>query len=372
MKYSSISFIPILLIVLSCNSVANAKPLERILFGSCGHQDKDMPILDSIIADDPDLFIFLGDNIYGDTEDMTVLADKYQKLGAKPRFKNLSETAEVIAIWDDHDYGENDAGAEYPKKQQSRQLMLDFWQEPADSVRRSQKDGIYTSYIFGDVEQDAEENDTKEPGNNKQEVKKQRVQVILPDLRWNRPAIQHVSTPGYLLKRKPRDMGPYSQHPDPNASMLGETQWQWLEEQLQQPAEIRIIGSSLQVLADFTGWEAWHNFPADIARLKRIIKKHKVNGVLLISGDTHWGEVSYVLDDMDYPLWEVTSSGLTEEWKNVSPNKNRIGQFTHDVNYGAIEIDWELSDPLIRFGLHDINGDIVTQHSVRLSSLSPY
>lgn len=343
----------VLLLVLSVllkASNASAKPFERIFFGSCGHQDKDMPILDSVVKQNPDLFIFLGDNVYGDTEDMSVLQAKYEKLGSKPRFQALKDAAPIIAIWDDHDYGENDAGAEYPQKEASRQIMLDFWGEPKSSERRTREDGIYTSYIYGD--------------------EGQRVQVILPDLRWNRPEINQVSTLNYFFSRKPDNLGPYKVHADKSASMLGEKQWQWLERELQKPADIRIIGSSLQVLADFTGWEAWRNFPADIARLKSVINKHKVNGVLLISGDTHWGEISRDEEGVGYPLWDVTSSGLTQEWKDVSPNRLRLGDFTSNVNFGAIEIDWKQEDPLIRLGLHDVDGRVIMQHRIRLSSIS--
>ncbi len=95
--------------------------------------------------------------------------------------------------------------------------------------------------------------------------------------------------------------------------MLGEAQWQWFESELQKPSAIKIIGSSLQLLPEFTGWESWANFPSDRNRLLALIKKHQVNGVIIISGDTHWGEMSKITQDMDYPLWEVTSSGLTEE-----------------------------------------------------------
>jgi len=58
----------------------------------------------------------LGDNVYGDTEDMSVLQNKYEKLGSKPGFKKLKQQAELIAIWDDRDYGANDAGKDYPNK----------------------------------------------------------------------------------------------------------------------------------------------------------------------------------------------------------------------------------------------------------------
>jgi alkaline phosphatase D len=325
---------------------------SKIVFGSCGHQDKDIPIFDTINKEQADLFIFLGDNIYGDTNDMSVLADKYQRLGAKPGFKTLKAHTPVIAMWDDHDFGQNDAGKEYPHKEQSRQIMLDFWQAPADSVRRTRPDGIYTSYMYGEGEQT--------------------VQVIMPDLRWNRDALNAVSELEYYTTRKLNNQGPYSPSDVKGASMLGEAQWQWLEQELKKPAAIKLIASSLQLLPDFTGWESWANFPEDRNRLFALIKKHKINGVVIISGDTHWGEISKYSKNLDYPLIEMTSSGLTEKWKDVSPNKHRVGGFTHHVNYGDLSIDWQQGDPALSLKLKDIDGQIIMQNEFSLSSISPY
>lgn len=325
---------------------------SKILFGSCGHQDKNIPIFDAINKEQSDLFIFLGDNIYGDTNNMSVLANKYQRLGAKPGFKTLKAQTPIIAMWDDHDYGQNDAGKEYPHKEESRQIMLDFWQEPANSPRRTRPDGIYTSYTYGEGEQT--------------------VQVIMPDLRWNRDALNAVSKLEYDTKRKLNNQGPYSPSHVKGASMLGEAQWQWLEQELKKPAAIKLIASSLQLLPDFTGWESWANFPDDRKRLFTLIKKHKVNGVVIISGDTHWGEISQYKHNLDYPLIEMTSSGLTEKWKNVSPNTHRIGDFTHQVNYGDLSIDWQQADPSISLQLKDIDGKAIMQSQFKLSSISPY
>lgn len=342
----------LLLVLGTVGFYAQAQAPSKILFGSCSHQDKPMPILDAINQEQPDLFVFLGDNVYGDTENMQDLAAKYQRLGNIPGFKALQQQTPLIAIWDDHDYGENDAGAEYPQKEASRKVMLDFWQEPEQSERRTREDGIYTSYMYGEGEQS--------------------VQVILPDLRWNRPEINHVSKLEYIAKRVPKNMGPYSVSKDKSASMLGEAQWQWLEKELLKPARIKVIASSLQLLPEFTGWESWANFPADRNRLLNFIREHKINGVLLISGDTHWGEISRVSEKLDYPLWEVTSSGLTEEWKDVSPNQHRISGYTHKANYGHLYIDWLRQDPAITFGLKNAKGQVVMQQIFPLSTISPY
>lgn len=326
---------------------------QKILFGSCMHQDKKMPIFNAINKEkNTDLFIFLGDNIYGDTENMDVMANEYQKLAQHQGFQTLLTNTPVIAIWDDHDFGVNDGGAEYPQKQASRKLMLDFWHEPKNSPRYTRPDGIYTAYMYGDNEH--------------------RVQVIMPDLRWNRQSISHVTKEQYQAVKKPKQMGPYIADATEKKSMLGEKQWQWLEQELQKPAKIKIIASSLQLLSDFTGWESWANFPYDRNRLFSLIKKYKINGVIIISGDTHWGEMSTLKTELDYPLWDVTSSGLTQEWKYISPNKNRVGNALGSVNYGEILIDWQKADPSIQLSLKDKQGDIFTSQRINLSSISPY
>ena len=87
-----------------------------IAFGACAHENKPQPIWDAIVNTKPDLFIFAGDNIYADTEDMEVMKAKYAKLAAKPGYKSLLETCPVLATWDDHDFGVNDGGKHYSMK----------------------------------------------------------------------------------------------------------------------------------------------------------------------------------------------------------------------------------------------------------------
>lgn len=326
-----------------------AKGITRIAFGSCVHQDNAQPIWAAVNADHPDLFVFLGDNIYGDTQDMAELGRKYQKLGANPGFQTLRKQSQVLATWDDHDYGTDDVGAEYPQKEASRQIMLDFWGEPAESARRTRKDGIYSAHTYG------------KPG--------QRVQLILLDLRWNRSPLKGISKADYLLKKAPKKMGPYEPITDTSAQLLGEAQWQWLAEQLQQPADLRIIASSIQLLPEFTGWESWANFPLERERLFSLIDELKVDGVFIISGDTHWSEFSKLNDVAGYPLWEATSSGLTEEWKAISPNKHRLGVAEHRNNYGLIEINWTAAQPSLTVSIKGQTGQVYLQNSLRLEDL---
>ena len=101
----------------------------KIAFGSCGKQTHPLPIFNEVIKQNPNIFIFLGDNIYGDTIDMDILRKKYQELGNKESYKNLIKNTDVLATWDDHDYGQNDVGKHYPHKEESKEIFLEFFKE---------------------------------------------------------------------------------------------------------------------------------------------------------------------------------------------------------------------------------------------------
>ncbi len=333
-------------------------PITRIAFGSCSKESQPQPIWDAVLAAKPQMFVFLGDNIYGDTRDMDVLRAKYATLAAINGVRRLRAEVPVVATWDDHDFGENDAGGEYPMKVQSKRIFLDFWGEPADSPRR-ERDGVYTSYVFG--------------------PEGRRVQVILLDLRYNRTPI---ATSPFLdgaedykqwakrAEKAGREVpGPYARNADPAATMLGERQWQWLEAQLRQPADVRVIGSSLQVIADFPGWEAWVNYPNDQQRLFRLIRDTSAQGVFMISGDTHYGELSRQSENVPYPLYDLTSSGLTEVWHAPVPNALREdGRSFRQANFGMIEIDW--SNRSIGLSLRDVSGQDLLRKTLRFDELA--
>jgi alkaline phosphatase D len=306
----------------------------KIVIGSCLHQDKPQPIWRPINQENADLFVLLGDNVYGDTEDMEILKAKYTKQWSQPGMQELLSHVPLIGIWDDHDFGQNDGGADYPQKEASRQVMLDVFKVAQDSPRRTREDGIYTSYIFGQAPH--------------------RVQIILPDLRWNRSPLISVSTEEYNKFRKPAHKGPYLPYRDTSKIMLGEKQWQWLKEQLRKPAEIRIFASSLQVLPEYSGWESWANFPHERQRLLDTLQNYHINNLVIVSGDTHWGELSK-LAQQGHALWELTSSGLTETWHDVSPNIHRTGDTYAKANYAVLSIDWR-NNPKIQLELKDVEG----------------
>ena len=333
-------------------------PLTRITFGSCAKQDKPQPIWDAVVDLKPQLFIFLGDNIYGDSVDMDVLRAKYTLLANQPGFQKLKQTCPVVGTWDDHDFGANDAGAEYPMKREAQQVFLDFFEVSKDDPRRRQE-GVYSSSVYGPLGK--------------------RVQLILLDTRYFRSPLVSGYKPG-----EPGEgyRGIYAPNTDPNSTILGETQWRWLEQQLKVPAELRIIGSSIQLIPNEHGYEMWENFPHERVRFLKLLRETKANGVVVLSGDRHLAEISRIEGNAEngigYPLFDVTSSSLNAPSGNFSKagtrfvnqvNSHRVGLQYFDTNFGSILIDWEQPDPVVRLQVRDEKGDVVLQQRLFLSQL---
>ncbi|MBW2258184.1 MAG: alkaline phosphatase family protein [Deltaproteobacteria bacterium] len=316
---------------------------SRVAFGSCADEDKPQPIWEAVVAAEPDLFVFLGDNVYADTIDMDQMRAAYAKLAAKPGFQKLRTTTPLLATWDDHDYGANDAGAEYPMKEASKQIFLDFFDEPADSERRS-RPGVYTAATW--------------------EAEGHRLQVILLDCRTFRTGLASVAD---REARKAQKMGIYT--PIREGTMLGEDQWRWLEQQLREPADVRLIGTSTQLLGAFNGYEAWANLPHERERMLRLLEETGAGAhTLLLSGDTHWAELSRV-GDGDQVLFELTSSGLTETWPTFGPNAHRVGEPYTEANFGMVTIDWE-AEPLVTLEVRDVEGRVQITHQVKLPEVA--
>ena len=136
------------------------------------------------------------------------------------------------------------------------------------------------------------------------------------------------------------------------------------------PAEIRILGSSLQVLADFAGWEGWINFAHDHQRLIAAIRDKKANGLFCLSGDTHYGEISRLDVNVPYPLWDITSSGLTEVWPVTPPNALRVGDVFREQNFGLLTIGWGAEAPTVLAQVRDVTGAVRLEQGIRIGDLT--
>jgi alkaline phosphatase D len=327
--------------------------LTRIAFGCCDHPEMAQDIWPAIAATDPDLFLFLGDTVYADDAVtakvgiIPALTEMYQRLDASSEFQAFRERVAIEATWDDHDYGVHDGGGDFPHKEAARALFLDFFRAPADDPRRSQPDGVYRAIELGPPER--------------------RVQILLLDLRYGRsPLLRHAEAE----RTAKSGFGPYLPNLDPAAAVMGPQQWRWLEQQLRRPAQVRLIGSSVPYAAGHRGYEAWTNFPLERKRLADLIGRTGARGVIFLSGEVHYGEISVLNRGTPYPLYDITSSGLTHSWPLPGPNMNRLPIGTvAQRNFGMIHILWQAPEPEVVMEVRTADGAIGIQHTVALDSL---
>lgn len=325
--------------------------LTRIAFGSCADEELPQPIWQAIAAADPDLFLFIGDNIYADwldgkpVETVTpeILAQAYARLGANPDYSAFRQDVPILATWDDHDYGKNDAGVEFARKVESKQLMMDFFRVPGDAPMRS-RDGVYQARTFGP------------PG--------KRVQIIFLDTRWFRSPLKPTDEWGAPGKERwlPDD--------DPTKTMLGEAQWRWLEAQLRQPADLRLLVSSIQVISEAHGWEAWRTMVPERQRFFDLLDDTGAENLLLLSGDRHVGGLYKIEGETGYPLYEITSSSLNKSFATGPISEmgpNQLGALYGPENFGLITVDWEMGT--LTLDLKSNSGETVRSVTLALDDL---
>ncbi|MEM9883091.1 MAG: alkaline phosphatase D family protein [Planctomycetota bacterium] len=319
-------------------------------FGSCLKAGRPAPLFEDIIALDPDAWVMLGDNVYVDVPFVprsgVPFDRKYAELAATDYWPRLTATTPVYAVWDDHDYGKNDAGREWGLKQLAKEKMFDFFGVPADHPARA-REGVYQRYFFG------------EPG--------RRVQLILLDTRWFRDRLAHKRGEGA------RFGGPYGPTLDTTRTILGEAQWAWLEKVLREPADLRLIGSSIQVVSRQHGKECWGNFPHELDRLYATIAAAGAEGVVFVTGDRHHGELSRDTDDgTPYPMWDLTTSGINEKPRaKRERNRYRVGPVRRIPNYGVVRVDWSSPTPRVELSLRTLGDEVFSRAVVGLDELTP-
>jgi alkaline phosphatase D len=288
-----------------------------IAFGSCNKLNMPQAMWAGIASNNPDLWIWLGDIIYADTSDTKALAAHYRRLKTHPEYKKLRAKAQIVGVYDDHDYGVNDGCKTYPNKRGAKKCLMDFLDVPLNSPVRK-REGAYQSYLFGKAGQ--------------------RIKVIVMDTRYFRDT----------LAPDPSKQKRYL--PNTEGDMLGEAQWKWLERELKtSPANLNILCSSVQVIADEHGYEKWGNFPNARKRLLALIASAKPKNLLILSGDRHMAEISKMdLQGLPYPLYDFTSSGLTHIRSGLSEtNHLRVGDLILKKNFGLLKIRWEGERPIV-------------------------
>ncbi len=278
-----------------------------ISFGSCNKQDSEQVLWDDINQESSDMWIWLGDNIYGDSEDPAVLSEKYEMQLQNQEYQTLLRSTPIVGTWDDHDYGKNDAGKELASKKISRDLLFQFL-DLDKSNPAWEREGAYTAH-------DLDKNGIK-------------IKVILLDSRYFRDAV-HKKNGRYKASV--------------GADILGEAQWTWLDSLLtRNDADVHLIANGIQIIAEDHKYEKWANFPAARQRLFALLQTKNVNRPILMSGDRHLSELSAIqLEGLELPLYDITSSGLTHSYRNYSGEKNqhRIGEVTATKSYGVLVLN---------------------------------
>ncbi len=316
-----LSIVLLIILTQACKSTLpntatpNAKVLDttvvltKIAFGSCNKQYLDQRYWEKIAAEKADLWVWLGDNVYADTKNMRKMKRIYDNQKQNAYYKKMHEETPVIGIWDDHDYGKNDAGSDYVKKAESKKLMLDFLDVPKTNPVWN-RDGGYQSYTIGAVGA--------------------KIKFLLLDGR-------------YFRDKLAADIN--SQHrylPNENGTILGVQQWKWLENELRDSdANIHIIVCGIQFIATDHFFEKWSLFPKERERLFELIKKVNPKNPILWSGDRHISEVSKMDLGLKNPLYDITCSGLTHAYEGVDEiNTHRVSAVVHETNYGMMEFEW--------------------------------
>ena len=308
------------------------KPIQTIAFGSCNKQDMDQSFWPIIAAQNPDLWVWLGDNIYADTEDMGLMAAKYQQQKSNPYYQAFSKNIAVTGIWDDHDYGQNDGNRTFAFKTEAKQHFLDFMDIASDDPV-NQHPGIYRSETFG-----------QQP---------HQVKIIHLDTRTFQDPLER--TP------KGAEKNYVAQE---NGQILGAAQWRWLRKELNRSsANINIIASSLQVIAEDHSYEMWSNFPNQRKRLLDLLVLSGVSNPIIFSGDRHLSEIS-VLQWQGQEIIDITSSGLTHSFSGAEEfNRHRVGDLITDESFSTLTIDW--NNEKIKIQQFDMSGNEINQHSIQ-------
>lgn len=304
-------------------------PVQTLAFGSCNRVELDQSYWSVIQAQKPDLWLWLGDIIYADTEDMPAMAAMYQRLKDEPYYQRFRETVPVLGVWDDHDYGVNDGDKRYPRKTESKQLLLNFLDVDSSAAVRKRA-GVYQSYDLP-------------------LISKGHLKLILLDVRSFRDTLQdHPEGPERYLVNEQGDI-------------LGEEQWVWLEQILDtSTAAINLIGGGIQFMQEEQYYEKWANFPAALKRFYELIIQMG-KPVILLSGDRHIGEIAKrELPGQNDPLYEITSSGLTHAYlKANEKNAWRIGPLVAEKNFAVLKFRWHDERLVVEASLLDPDEGVV-------------
>lgn len=295
----------------------------------------DPVIFRTIAARKPDLMIWLGDNVYlreTDFGSVAAMKRRYALAREEPALQPLLEGARHYATWDDHDFGPNDALWINRFATESLDVFKTYWANPTYGARGIP--GVFGQFSWGDVD------------------------FFLLDDRFYR-------TPERL--------------PDgPDKTMLGREQMRWLQHALYYSrAPFKVVANGSQVLNHVTRDESFAHYP-DQKELLDFIVKHRIRGVMFLSGDRHLTELQRVTPEGFYPLYDFTSSSLTAGLSNPiheqeKDNPLRVpGTLVNDMhNFGVLRFAGKCNERIVELAAYDREGKQRWTRTIRGSELVP-
>jgi alkaline phosphatase D len=278
-----------------------------LAFGSCNRQNKPQSFWEDIESQGTTHFAWLGDAVYAKGKTIPKLHAAFQNLTNSSEYSRFANRVSIDGVWDDHDFGVNDAGKHAPEKAERKAEYLNFLSHGSkSSPPRIDHEGMYHSWNVG--------------------IGQAKVKVIFLDTRsfrddhWIR-SVGDVPIKGSALVAS-AIRATYSTlgfARDYAGEMLGEPQWAWLEHTLRESKEedvdANIIVSSVQVLTTNPVFESWGHFPVEKKKLFELLQRVDPKGLVFFSGDVHLAEVSQAsftrVDGARGEWTEITSSGLT-------------------------------------------------------------
>ena len=318
---------------LKCQDIYFPNTIESIGFGSCNRTDLDQKIWDVIANQSMNAWVWLGDIVYAEEENMDDLALKYSIQKSLPAYRKLSSKTNIFGVWDDHDFGKNNGGIEFRKKQQSRDLLFNFLDLPTNHPAR-ERNGAYQSYCFGDD--------------------RHKVCLYLLDVR-------------YFREEYEKDLSSKQYYKKNYGNLLGEKQWEWLEKELlKNDAEVNLLAGGIQLISSEHAYEKWANFPKARQRLFDLLKENKIKNPIYLSGDRHFAEISVIELLPNYKLYDVTSSGLTHSYEDLEEefNSKRISPLITSKNFGMINWNWDTRK--IALQIYNIDGRILYEEILKI------
>ncbi len=317
-------------------------PAVRIALGSCFYVNEpvyDRPgvpygggfeILDAIAAQRPDLMVWLGDNTYlreADWYSRTGIFRRYSHTRAYDGLQPLLAAMSHYAIWDDHDFGPNDSDASFRDRHIARDAFESFWGNPAMGVDGG--DGITTTFEWSDV------------------------QFFMMDNRSYKTANHRVTGA---------------------AAYLGDQQLDWLISALKSSsATFKIVAIGSQTITNSAMFENYAKVPEERARLLEAIRMEQIPGVIFLSGDKHWTELSRMEREGTYPLYDVTVSPLTagpsDRWKREQNAYRVEGTLVEERNFGVLDITGPREDRVLTISIRDVAGNLKWTRAIPASEL---